>query len=151
MHIYPALMSKECNGNCYANWGKNLKLRGKNPSVSKAGPASDLQSYWLVKSQFGCGGPQKNSWAARACMYNSIHKMCYEASGAVSIWSIPIRCPHLQRWRVHSFRSGKPLKSPRSRQLSLCHLKYKLCMVTTPVVSWAAISKPHLVVLHICN
>lgn len=82
-HIYLALKGEAL----YGNWGI------RKPSVSKAGPASDLQSsYWLEKSQFGCGGLQKNSWAARAHMYNSIYKISYEATRPVPAW-FPIHLP----------------------------------------------------------
>lgn len=112
------------------------------------------------KSLFGCGESQKNGWAARVHMCNSIYKISYEATRPVRVWfpihgevqNTPSTPAHVTKGGEHTapwvWNHWNSLKIGSSVP---DNLKYKWCTLTTPVVSWVAVSKTHLAVLRICN
>lgn len=122
---------------CYRNWGI------KNSSVSKAGPASDLQFFcWLEKLKWVlCGRPQRNSQAAKARKCNSISRS-HEATRPVPAW-FPINAeaqnapfqhfPHHQRWKPHSPMAVKPWNCLKGRSSAPTHINE----VLSPHVWWA--------------
>lgn len=153
IYIYSALKS--------VKWLFQLlqKLRHqKNPHLSKAGPALDLQSfYWREKLKLVlCGRPQRNSWAAKACKCNGIYR-CHEATRPVPAWfpinaevqNTPSTLAHTTKVETIQPHSCETLKLPQRKQLS--PHSYKWTAFTTPVVSWATASKTGPAVLYVCN
>lgn len=114
----------------------------KNPSVSKAGPASDLQSfYWREKLKLVlCGRPQRNSWAAKARKCNGIYRR-HETTRPVPAWfpinaevqNTPSTLAHTTKVETIQPHGCETLKLPQRGSSAPTHINE----VLSPHLWWA--------------